>query len=82
MARENAASPLSGLQPVALRHNTFTGLLSQGALSMSYKKSSSLKSSVWGSFSKSTKSFKAAIPGQNNLWIHNSILEKLPCFWK
>lgn len=29
-----------------------------------------------GSFSKSTKSFKAAIPGQNNLWIHSAILEK------
>lgn len=75
MARENAASPLSGLQPVALRHNTSTGLLSQGALSMSYKKFF-FKSSVWGSFSKSTKSFKAAIPGQNNLWIRNSLLEK------
>lgn len=53
MARVNAASPLSGLQPVALRHNTSADLLSQGALSKPCPTKSFFKSSEWGSFSKS-----------------------------
>lgn len=42
---------------------------------MPYKKKFFFKSSVRSSLGKSPKSFKAANPGQNNLWMHNAILK-------